>query len=274
MKKHHMAIIVNFVPARMTGLFQPCDVGFQRIFKLLLKKSAHKDVIEEVLAKLEAGTAAEGIIIDAHIKLLCNCTVCWLWVAYNNLNTPLLVKQVSDQDCLHVHALTNFQAWEMCKGGEFNLSYQSLVSSEAMQILHELPNMDPEFYAELTQPRSGMSVLILTEDEALDEDVIPVVNDINNGDDSVIPMEAVVDHVHGELPSGDSNCDFIVGEDGRLQTIAEAEDTTVEEVDGVFVDTTVAVTAVMDLEGRGWRKRTENKLYSVEVLKWWSDTKK
>jgi hypothetical protein len=78
MKKYHKAIIVNFVPAQMTGLFQPCDVGFQWIFKLSLKKSANKDVIKEVFAKLQAGTAVEEIIIDAHIKPVCDCTVCWM----------------------------------------------------------------------------------------------------------------------------------------------------------------------------------------------------
>jgi hypothetical protein len=80
--------------------------------------------------------------------------------------------------------------------------------------------------------------------------------------------------VHGELGVDDADCDFVLGEDGTLQTTAEAEDTTVEEVDGVLVDTTAAVSAVAELEGRGRRKRTENKQYSNKALKWWSNVKK
>jgi hypothetical protein len=59
-----------------------------------------------------------------------------------------------------------------------------------------------------------------------------------------------------------------------LQTTAEAEDTTVEEVDGVLVDTMVAVSAVAELEGQGRQKRMENKQYLNEALKWWSNMKK
>ncbi|KAF9473729.1 hypothetical protein BDN70DRAFT_908782 [Pholiota conissans] len=33
MQKEHKNTLVNFVSARMTGLFRPCDVGFQCIFK-------------------------------------------------------------------------------------------------------------------------------------------------------------------------------------------------------------------------------------------------
>jgi hypothetical protein len=143
----------------------------------------------------------------------------------------------------------------MCKGGEFNLSYKSLVSSEALQVLRDLPNTDPEFYAELTQPQAGISVPVLTEDEALQEDNIPVVDDIDNGDDSVVPMDAIIDHVHGELGANDADCDFVLREDGTLQTTVEAEDTTVEEVDGVLVDTMVAVSAVAELEGWGQQKK-------------------
>lgn len=92
----------------------------------------------------------------------------------------------------------------------------------------------------------------------------------DNGDDSVVPIGAAVDHVHGEL--ADDGDDFIIDEEGTLQTTAEAEDTNME-VDGVLVDTTIAIAAIADLEGRGRRKRTQNKQYSEDALKWWSETK-
>jgi hypothetical protein len=75
---HHPTIIVLFVPAGLTGLFQPCDVGFQRLFKHSLKLSAHNDVVQEVLTQLRSGTAVDGVNIDTTLKVLCDRTVHWL----------------------------------------------------------------------------------------------------------------------------------------------------------------------------------------------------
>ncbi|TFK59470.1 hypothetical protein BDN72DRAFT_780690 [Pluteus cervinus] len=95
MALNHPLIIVIFVPARMTGFFQPCDVGFQRIFKHSLKQSAHEDVVKEVLAKFQKGTKPEAVSLDTTIKVLRNRTPRWLWVAYNKLNKPDIIKKVS-----------------------------------------------------------------------------------------------------------------------------------------------------------------------------------
>ena len=50
--RYHSTIIVIFVPAGLTGLFQPCDVGFQCLFKHSLKLSSHDNIVQEVLAQL------------------------------------------------------------------------------------------------------------------------------------------------------------------------------------------------------------------------------
>jgi len=94
MGENHEEIIVEFVPARMTGLFQPCDVGFQRIFKHSTRNSAHEDVVKEVLEKLEQGDSVQSIAVDAKLKILRNRTVGWLWKAYTQLNKPEIVKKV------------------------------------------------------------------------------------------------------------------------------------------------------------------------------------
>lgn len=94
MGEKHANIIVDFVPARMTGLYQPCDVGFQRVFKHSTRKSAHNDVVKEVLKKLEEGKTAETLSVDAGMKILRNRTVGWLWNAYTELNKPKIVKKV------------------------------------------------------------------------------------------------------------------------------------------------------------------------------------
>ena len=70
MGKTHETILVHFVPVCMTGLFQPCDVSFQHIFKHSLKKSAHEDVIKEVLLKLEKGQSVQDIKAEKAVRVL------------------------------------------------------------------------------------------------------------------------------------------------------------------------------------------------------------
>ena len=96
MGENHEDIIVDFVPARLTGLFQPCDVGFQRVLKHSTRNSAHEDVVQEVLKKLEQGESVQSIAVDAKMKILRNRTVGWLWKAYTQLNKPKIIKKVSN----------------------------------------------------------------------------------------------------------------------------------------------------------------------------------
>ncbi|KAF8218820.1 hypothetical protein L208DRAFT_1346964 [Tricholoma matsutake] len=76
----------NFVPAWMTGLFQPCEVRFQCIFKLSLKKAAHDNVVQEVMAALKAGQPPLKVTVSKKIGVLRDRTIHWLWNTYNTLN--------------------------------------------------------------------------------------------------------------------------------------------------------------------------------------------
>lgn len=145
----------------------------------------------------------------------------------------------------------------MCRVNDFNLSYESLTGPEAWKILHSLPETDPAFFAELTQPQSRVSAPVLTLDEACDEDV--EVSELDNpGDDSVVPLKAVLGMVQGSME--DDDC-FVPGDDWGFVSVAEAEATLVEVVDGVKIDTTDAVRCP---KGRGQWKQCQNKLYSYE----------
>lgn len=103
MASKHPLIAVMFIPAGLTGLFQPCDVGLQRIFKHSLKKSAHEDVVREVLNQLKAGRAVQNIKIDTGIKVLRDRTVHWIWTAYQSLNKPHIITKVSFRPFCHRH---------------------------------------------------------------------------------------------------------------------------------------------------------------------------
>jgi hypothetical protein len=151
----------------------------------------------------------------------------------------------------------------MCRAGEFNLSYESLTSTAARKILRDLPETDPEFFAELTRPRSRVAAPALSEEDILHED--SEASDIDVvGDDSSVPLEAVLDAMHGVL-SQETDAMFVEGPDGVISH-AEAEETLVEEVDGIVVDATSSAT---NAEGRGQRKKFRNKFYEEESLKWW-----
>ncbi|KAF5381325.1 hypothetical protein D9615_008430 [Tricholomella constricta] len=211
MAAKHPLIIVHFVPVRMTGLFQPSDVGFQRAFKHSLKRSAHEDVVEETLAKLKTGMKPIEIVLDTKVKTLRDRTPHWLWTAYENFSSKSVVIK---------------KAWEMCRAGEFNLSYESLTSPTTREILRNLPTTDPEFFTELTRPRSRVPVL--SEEDMTIEDAEVLELDVPV-DDSVVPHEAVADDLHGTLPTTDDQ-HFVRGEDGVVSA-AEAEEVLVEEVE-------------------------------------------
>jgi hypothetical protein len=265
MASKHPLIIVIFVPAGMTGSFQPCDVGLQRIFKHSLKKSAHEDVVREALGQLEAGHPVQDVKLDTGIKILRDRTVHWIWTAYQALNKPAIIKKVSFNFSYHFIAYDLCQAWEMCRAGEFNLSYTSLTSREASKALRELVTVDPAFWAEITQSRSRGSILpMLTSQQEALEDLEECAVDVH-GDDSEVPMTDVIS-AHTQViehadPMDHDNDDklYIVGEEGGLVSIADAESTTMESVNGETTDATRASQAV---EGRGKRKKCANVLYS------------
>lgn len=144
----------------------------------------------------------------------------------------------------------------MCKTGDLNLSYESLTSATARQLLRDLPTTDPLFFAELSTPRTRIE---LTPEEEQSEDQDTSEEDLPN-DDSSVPLEAIVDAVHGILPHDGPETMFVVGTDGVVSR-AEAEETLIEEVNGVVVD---ATSTVGQEEGRGKRKKFRNRFYEPQ----------
>ena len=92
MKINHPTILLDFIPGGCTGLFQPCDVGIQHIFKHSLKRSFHEDVVEEILDKFDEGV--ECITVEKKLAVLRDRTVKWLCDAYKTVNEEEMVKKV------------------------------------------------------------------------------------------------------------------------------------------------------------------------------------
>jgi hypothetical protein len=92
MKENHPDIIMHYVPAGCTGVFQACDVGIQRIFKHSLKHSYHQDVVTDILEQIDQGK--DTIVVEKRLGILCDWSVGWLWDAYQTLNNEQTIKKV------------------------------------------------------------------------------------------------------------------------------------------------------------------------------------
>ena len=86
-------ILLRYVPAGCTGVFQPCDVGIQRILKHSMKRSYHRDVINDILLQLDEGKVT--VEVTKALPKLRNMSVGWMWDAFENINKPEIVKKVS-----------------------------------------------------------------------------------------------------------------------------------------------------------------------------------
>jgi hypothetical protein len=94
MKEDHPKIILLFVPGGCTGLWQPLDVGIQRLLKLSIKRSAHRDIVEEALKQIKAGKAPHEIKLNNTVGTLRNRSVGWVVQAINDLDDPAIITKV------------------------------------------------------------------------------------------------------------------------------------------------------------------------------------
>jgi hypothetical protein len=94
MKVNHPTIIVLFVPGGCTGIWQPLDVGIQRLLKLSVKRSAHRDIVDEALGQIQAGKPASEIKLNTTIGVLRDRSVGWIVQAVHDINDPAIIQKV------------------------------------------------------------------------------------------------------------------------------------------------------------------------------------
>ncbi|THU79608.1 hypothetical protein K435DRAFT_697428 [Dendrothele bispora CBS 962.96] len=107
MKENHPQIIILFVPGSCTGVFQPLDVGVQRVMKLSIKRSAHRDLVAEVVTLLDAVPSNDKerpLKLDQSVPTLRNRSLGWIVNAYHDINNPDLIKKV----CVYSYLSNNF----------------------------------------------------------------------------------------------------------------------------------------------------------------------
>ncbi|KAK7676989.1 hypothetical protein QCA50_020018 [Cerrena zonata] len=131
----HPFIIRDYVPGGCTGIFQPCDVGIQKLFKAAIRQAQHEDVVKETIEQLEKGIHPSQVRLDTRLGVLRERSVGWLVRAYNVINKPEIV----------LKAFLNCRV----EGTEFNLSQESLKSREVLRKLTQIEVKDRALYADI-----------------------------------------------------------------------------------------------------------------------------
>ena len=57
------------------GVWQLLDVGIQQVIKQSIKRSAHKDIVDETMAYLDSRTPASTFKLDTTLGTLCDHTI-------------------------------------------------------------------------------------------------------------------------------------------------------------------------------------------------------
>jgi hypothetical protein len=94
MKATHPTIIISFVPGGCTELWQPLDVGIQRVLKQSMRCSVHRDIVTETVAQLNSGTSAAMLKLNTMLRTLHNHSLAWVVKAFENINKPNLIFKV------------------------------------------------------------------------------------------------------------------------------------------------------------------------------------
>ena len=70
MQKNYPWIWIHYSPANCTGLFQPCDVGIQRVLKLAIRWSALKDIVDDTIEQLNAGIEPSKVVFERKLAIV------------------------------------------------------------------------------------------------------------------------------------------------------------------------------------------------------------
>jgi DDE superfamily endonuclease len=248
MEETHPTIILIFVPGRCTGVWQPLDVGIQRVLKQSIKRSAHKDVVDETTAHLESGTLSPAVKLDTRLGTLRNRSLGWIVNAIRDIDNEDLILKVGiililSYQCANQLPFESQQAFEMCRVGDFNCSHASLTSVEALDALRQLPKTNPSLYKQFIGECEDNGT---TEDETEPE----FSEDGGDMDGSDVPIDVIVSLVVKEtIEQG-----FEVDSEGRVERTGTSEDIDAE------IPKVVDVPLIL---GRGKRSKTASTRYDA-----------
>ena len=94
-------ILIRYIPGGCTGLFQPCDVGIQRVLKHTMKKTALSHIVKETVAHMNDNKDPATIILTKTVKVLRNRSVEWLVNGFKAINRPEIIRMVRTSHPTH-----------------------------------------------------------------------------------------------------------------------------------------------------------------------------
>lgn len=104
-------IFLIFVPANCTGLYQPADVGLQRIIKHQLRQSALDFLVKCHTAQMKTGLTAEQVRFTTSLPVLRDASVAPLVNVWKFMNSPDgrdLVRRVCLYDFLNKYLVFTY----------------------------------------------------------------------------------------------------------------------------------------------------------------------
>ncbi|KAJ6618557.1 hypothetical protein B0H10DRAFT_2217522 [Mycena sp. CBHHK59/15] len=162
----------------------PDDPSSYQMPQLSIKRSAHRDIVNEALGQIKAGKAAHEIRLDTTVGTLRDRSIGWIVQVIHDVSDPATITQV---------ASTITQAFEMCRVGPWNLSQASLTSPEALAGLRELRTTNPALHAALMQT-TGTDPTPADSTADADDDDDPY-QELDVYDDCDIPLDVVSGHL-------------------------------------------------------------------------------
>ncbi|TFY54269.1 hypothetical protein EVG20_g9774 [Dentipellis fragilis] len=217
MKTNHLDIFVIYVPTNCTGIFQPADVGLQRIIKHRLAQEELHFLVAEHEKQIDNGLMPEQVKITTSYLMLRDATMRPFITIWDFLNGPY------GRDIIK-------KTWKKCVAKEWCLSEDVFTSRKACNALKDYLRSDKQLRDEIEGKVGPLVELEEVMPDELEDDEDEDVDDTN------IPMNRVVEDALGISVPGDVELgEFCVHlsdirERGRgLEMTAEAEDIWMEE---------------------------------------------
>jgi hypothetical protein len=91
-QKTYKWLVLLYVPGNLTGMFQPCNVGMQRVFKQALRRRQLEDVVKETKQYLAGPGNPKDFKLNTRIGTLCNRSVRWFVETFQEINNKELIK--------------------------------------------------------------------------------------------------------------------------------------------------------------------------------------
>lgn len=256
MKTKHPSIITIFVPGGCTGIWQPLDVGIQRVMKQSMRRSSHRDLVAEATASLATAQDPSEVRITKKVGVLRDRAVGWIVDAIADIDKKDLILKVRTRFTWHPLSAYKFnitihlKAFEMCRVGDFNCSHASMTSSTTLAALRSLRTNYPDLHEELEQGNLGSS------NDGPEERAFTVTSTLVDSSD--IPVQIVADHVTtGQVPPG-----FTVNKDNNaIQRTGSLED-----VEKIRIFESPSESEQEAVEGRGHRIKRKPKPFGGDSL--------